>query len=146
MPIVYYSLVRIAVEESNKLWANNVEFDLPRPSYTSHTLEVLKEQYPENEFSLILGEDNLRSFHKWKNHDELIQNYRLFVYPRVRQKNEIEDSENDLKGHPNVIMTQSPVMNISSSFIRNSIKEGKDVSYLLTPPVHDYIREMHFYE
>ena len=77
------AIVRIAVEGNNKLQASNIEFDLPKPSYTTTTLTYIKEKYPEHDFSLIMGEDNLRTLHKWKNHEEIINNHKIFVYPRA---------------------------------------------------------------
>ena len=145
------SLVKVAIEDNHRLSASSIEFDLPKPSYTSNTLAYLNEKYPEHDFSLIMGEDNLRTFHKWKNHDHIISNHKLYVYPRVLTESEIEELKDfhlnsPLLNHPNVIMCDAPVMKVSSSFIRNAIKEKKDVRYLLTDVVHDYIKEMHFYE
>ena len=86
------SLVRIALEDNTKLMASNIEFDLPIPSYTINTLVHLKEKYETYEFHLIMGEDNLRSFHKWKNQEEIINNHKIFVYPRVLTEQEMEDN------------------------------------------------------
>lgn len=145
------AIVRIAVEGNNKLQASNIEFDLPKPSYTTTTLTYIKEKYPEHDFSLIMGEDNLRTLHKWKNHEEIINNHKIFVYPRALTEQERNDqlvlkTENSFEDHPNVTLCDAPVMKVSSSFIRKSIKEKKDVQYLLTEPVYKYVTEMHFYE
>ena len=124
-------------------------FNLPKPNYTILTLTHLQEKYPHDEFSLLLGEDNLRSFHKWYNYDTILNNHQLYVYPRVytiQELNVKNKDTNDLHKHPNVhFCSNAPVMAISSSYIRNEIKEGNDVSYLLTPPVLKYIDEMNFY-
>lgn len=145
------ALVKVAIEDNPHLVASDIEFKLPKPSYTTNTLAYLKEKYPDHEFSLIMGEDNLRTFHKWKNHEYILQNHTLYVYPRVLTESEIRElsehqPDNRFANHPQVIMCDAPVMKVSSSFIRKAIKEKKDVRYLLTDPVHKYIEEMHFYE
>ena len=142
------TLVRIAVEDNLKLIACNEEFNLPIPSYTVNTLAYLKEKFNTNEFHLIMGEDNLRSFHKWKNQDEILNNHKIYVYPRVLTEQEIEDNSNEYSSfnHVNVIRCEAPVMKISSSYIRKAIKNKKDVRYLLTPDVHKYVEEMNFYK
>ncbi|MDX2359389.1 MAG: nicotinate (nicotinamide) nucleotide adenylyltransferase [Crocinitomicaceae bacterium] len=138
------ALVRVAIEDNYNLKASDIEFGLPVPSYTSVTLAYLKEKHPEMEFSLIMGEDNLRTFHKWKNYEEILDNHAVFVYPRVITKSETGASTQ--VQHENIVMcSEVPVMNVSSSFIRNAIKEGKEVKYLLTPAVEKYVDEMNFY-
>ena len=147
------ALVKIAVEDNPKLRASDIEFNLPQPNYTSTTLAFLKEKYPNDNFSLIMGEDNLRTFHKWFNHEHLMENYRFYVYPRVLTSQEVEEvvaigrkTENLFHLNENIIICEdAPVMKVSSSFIRNAIKKSKDVRYLLTDPVHKYIDEMNFY-
>jgi len=145
------AIVKIAIEENNKLIASDIEFNLPKPSYTSETLAYIQEKHPNYEFSLIMGEDNLRTFHKWKNHKEIINNHPIFVYPRALTEQERSDVDtkqisNGFDKHPNVTFCDAPVMKVSSSFIRKGIKDKKDVQYLLTEPVYQYISEMHFYE
>jgi len=147
------ALVRVAIEDNPKLKASDIEFSLPKPSYTSNTLAHINEKYPDYSFALIMGEDNLRTFHKWKNYADILKNNQIYVYPRVLTEQEKEESEinaeadNGLRKHQNVIMCDDvPVMKISASFIRGAIKEKKDVSYLLTQPVFKYLTEMHFYE
>lgn len=144
------ALVKEAVDDNPKLRANDIEFGLEQPSYTSKTLAVLSEQYPEAEFSLLMGEDNLRTLHKWYNYDYLLNNYRIFVYPRVFTLQEMasrEQETNELHEHPSIIfLKDAPVMHISSSYIRKSIEMGNDVRYLLTPPVFNYVDEMGFYK
>ncbi|MGD1847337.1 MAG: nicotinate (nicotinamide) nucleotide adenylyltransferase [Salibacteraceae bacterium] len=144
------ALVRMAVEDNRKLKASDIEFKLERPSYTTHTLAHLKEQHPEFEFALIMGEDNLRTLHKWKNHEVLLEHYQIYVYPRAYTLDELElapKSENRFKDHPSIHLIEGvQVMNISSSFIRQSIKNRQDVRYLLTEPVHQYVEEMNFYK
>jgi len=136
-----FALVNYAVEDNPKLWASNIEFSMPTPSYTTHTLAFLEEKYPMKEFSLIMGEDNIVNIDKWKNFELIINNYNIYVYPRPNTKN---SKFHELE---NVIMVENvPQMEISSSFIRRSIKEGKNVRYLLPHRVFEYVSEMHFYE
>lgn len=148
------ALVQAAVQDNDKLRASDVEFKLAQPNYTSTTLAHLKEKYPQHTFSMIMGEDNLRTLHKWYNHEHLMENYTFYVYPRVLTIQEEEEvvemgsrSENEFMKHPSIIMCEeAPVMKVSASFIRQAIKDGKDVRYLLTEPVHKYLDEMNFYK
>ncbi len=147
------ALVRVAIEDNPKLKASDIEFSLPIPSFTSNTLAHINERYPDYSFALIMGEDNLRTFHKWKNYEDILNNNRIYVYPRVLTEQEKEatlaqvEVDNGLRNHQNVIMCDDvPVMKISASFIRSAIKGKKDVNYLLTQPVFKYLTEMHFYE
>src|ERR1700752_2936189 len=113
-------MVRLAVENHTHFKASNIEFKLSQPSYTINTLAHLKEKYPKKNFSLIMGMDNLQTFDKWKNYEQILKNYKLYVYPRPR----IESTK--FADYQNVILTNAPVMEISSSFIRKAIKEKKD--------------------
>lgn len=143
------ALVREAIEGNDNLRASDIEFHLPQPSYTATTLTYLKDKHPEHDFSLIMGEDNLRTFHKWFNYETILNNHSIFVYPRaytIQEKQSDFVSENQLEDHKNVtVLEHAPVMNISSSFIRKQIKNKKDVRYLLSPPVLKYVDEMNFY-
>lgn len=147
------ALVKIAIDDNPKLKASDIEFNLPKPSYTAITLAYLKDKYPQHEFALIMGEDNLRTLHKWRNHDVILKNHKIYVYPRVltlQEEAEVSSINsqvnNDFADNPNVIYCEdAPVMKVSASFVRHAIKEGKDVRYLLTEPVHRYIDEMNFY-
>ena len=146
------ALVRIAVEDNHALDVTDIEFKLPKPSYTVNTLAALGEKYPNYSFNLIMGEDNLRTLHKWRNHEHLIQNHHLYVYPRTLTEeeqaeiNKDKQTSNQLFSHPNVKIVHAPVLRISSSLIRQAIKDKKDVRYLLTPAVHQYCVEMNFYK
>jgi nicotinate-nucleotide adenylyltransferase len=133
-------LVRAAIGDYRKLKASNIEFSLPKPSYTVHTLTYLFEQHPEHTFALILGADNLETFKKWKNWEQILEMVELYVYPRK------ESEGGELLHHPKVKVVQAPTMELSATFIRKAIREGKDVRYMLPTAVWDYIREMHFYE
>ena len=119
--------------------ASDIEFKLPKPSYTIHTLAYLHEKYPEHHFSLILGSDNLDSFKKWKNWEQILEQCELYVYPR-KDAHGIE-----WKDHPRVKFIDAPVVELSSSFIRESIKQKKDVRYMMPEGVWEYIDEMGFY-
>ena len=147
------ALVKIAIDDNPKLRASDIEFKLPKPSYTATTLAYLKEKHPEHEFALIMGEDNLRTLHKWQNHEIILKNHKIYVYPRVlttQEEAEITTINaqigNDFAQNSNVVLCDdAPVMKVSASFIRQAIKDNKDVRYLLTEPVHKYIDEMNFY-
>lgn len=148
------AMVREAVYDCPKLKASDVEFGLSKPNYTANTLAHIIDKYPTHSFSLIMGEDNLRNFHKWKNHENILANHTIYVYPRVLTSQEEEESKslnNDqidiLKANKNIVYCHdAPVMKVSASFIRKSIKEKKDVRFLLSEPVHKYVEEMHFYK
>jgi nicotinate-nucleotide adenylyltransferase len=134
------ALVRIATEEDSTLDASNIEFSLPVPSYTIDTLVYIKEKYPNDEFALIMGGDNLENFHKWKNHQRILEDHDIFVYPRPNTKASQFDK------HPKVHLTQAPLMDISSVFIRKCIVEKKKVYYFLPNKVWQYVDEMNFYK
>lgn len=144
------ALVNEAIEDNDNLRASDIEFKLDQPSYTANTLAYLKEKHPNLEFALIMGEDNLRTFHKWKNYEHILENYSIYVYPRVLTIQELEKDKlenNNLQSHPNIHYCQdAPIMKISSSFIRKRIKNKGDVRYLLPQPVMQYIDEMNFYK
>ena len=133
-------LVNIAIGDNTHLKASDIEFKLPQPSYTITTLTYLKEKYPNDTFVLMMGADNLSNFHKWKNYEEIIKNHELYVYPRVKSE------RCDLQNHPQVKLVAAPIIEISSTNIRNAIKDKKDVRYFIPSGVWEYIKEMHFYE
>lgn len=137
------ALVKVAIEDNPKLRASDIEFHLPQPSYTVKTLAHLKEQYPDTTFSLILGEDNLKSLHKWYNYEYILKHHRIFVYPRPGHAT--VESQLPFKGDF-VLCEDVPKMEISSTFIRDAIKAGRDVKYLLSPEVYNYVDEMGFYQ
>jgi len=132
-------MVHRAVSEDLQFRVSDVEFKMPKPSYTIDTLVVLQEKYPEREFVLIMGEDNLVNFHKWKNAARIIEKYERYVYPRP-------GSKVDFSQHENVEILNAPQMEISSSMIRKAIQEGKDMRYFLPQKVWEYIDEMNFYK
>lgn len=112
-------VVKKAVGKDPKIKVSDVEFGLPQPSYTIHTLEALKKKSPKHEFILIIGSDNLAVFHKWKDYKEILDKFRVYVYPRL-------DITGKLK-HRNIKIMDAPRMDISSTFIRDAIKKGKDI-------------------
>ncbi|WP_340077054.1 nicotinate (nicotinamide) nucleotide adenylyltransferase [Leptobacterium sp. I13] len=137
-----YQMVYEATKDYAKLKPSNVEFHLPQPNYTVHTLAHLQEKYPGFEFSLIMGEDNLHNFHKWKNYEVILKNYDIYIYPRIS-----ETTANVLfKNQSRIHYVDAPIMEIASTFIRKSIGEGKNVQPMLPEPVWKYIDEMNFYK
>lgn len=137
-----YAMVEMAVEGNDKLRASNVEFNLPQPNYTIITLATLKEKYPNYAFTLIVGEDNISTFKKWYNYEQILANYSIIVYPRT-----VKGGDFPTQDYPNItVLNEVPLMNISSTYIRKAIKEQKSVKYILTDVVLKYIEEMNFYK
>ena len=134
-------LANIAVENYPKLKTSGIEFDLEPPYYTVNTLAHLEERYPEYKFSIIMGEDNIKGFHRWKNYEVILENYEVYVYPRI------SDSKVDplIEEHPHVHFVNAPIIEVSSSFIRKGIQEGNDISTMLPESVWKYVDEMNFY-
>ena len=136
------AMVRIAVEEYPKLKASNVEFDLPQPNYTVNTLAYLEEKYPKKNFCLIMGEDNLKSFPKWKNYEVILERYSIYVYPRISEGT----VETQFDNHTKIKNVDAPIIELSSTFIRNGIKTGKNIRPMLSAEVWKYLDEMNFYK
>lgn len=136
------AMVRIAVEEYPKMQASNVEFDLPQPNYTVNTLVHLEEKYPEKNFSLIMGEDNLKSLHKWKNYEVILERYSIYVYPRISEGT----VETQFDNHKKIKKVDAPIIELSSTFIRKGIKAGKNIRPMLSAEVWTYLDEMNFYK
>ena len=136
------AMVRIAIEDFPNLKASNIEFDLPQPNFTVNTLVVLEEKYPTVDFCLIMGEDNLKSFHKWKNFELILDRHSIYIYPRITNKNDETTFSNDSK----ITEVAAPVVEISSSFIRKGIKANKNMRPLLPYKVWEYLDEMNFYK
>jgi nicotinate-nucleotide adenylyltransferase len=136
------SMVRIAVEEYPKLQASNVEFDLPQPNYTVNTLAYLEEKFPEKNFCLIMGEDNLKSFPKWKNYEIILKRYSIYIYPRISEG----IVENQFESHEKIKKVDAPIIELSSTFIRHGIKSGKNIKPMLSAEVWKYLDEMNFYK
>lgn len=134
------ALVRIALEDHQNLRATDIEFKMPKPSYTIDTLTWLSEKYNDRQFVLICGSDIFPTFHKWKNHEEILKQYAIYVYPRPGY------SLGQYEGHQAIHLFNAPLLEISASFIRKGIKKRKDMSFWMPAKVYDYIQEMHFYE
>ncbi|GGF66178.1 nicotinate (nicotinamide) nucleotide adenylyltransferase [Wenyingzhuangia marina] len=135
-------MVYKATEDYDHVHPSDIEFKLKQPNYTIDTLVHISEKFPTHEFAIIMGEDNLKSFHKWKNYEVILEDYEVFVYPRITQKKQ----ENNLENHPKIHFVEAPIVEISSTFIRDAIKNQKSVQHLLTPKVWEYIDLMNFYK
>ncbi len=133
-------LVRLAIGDNPNLEASNIEFDLPKPSYTIDTLIHLKEKHPNYEFVLIMGGDNLRSLHKWKNYEIILRDYQIYVYKRPAY------DLGDLSTHQNIRLFEAPLMQISASYIRSCLKNGKSARYLVPEQVFEYLESSNIYK
>ncbi len=136
------AMVRIALEDYPKLKASNIEFSLPQPNYTVNTLAHLEEKYPDHSFCLIMGEDNLKSLHKWKNYDVILERYSIYVYPRISEGTSAPQFADHLK----ITKVNAPIMELSSTFIRKAIGDGKNIKPMLPHQVWKYLDEMNFYK
>jgi nicotinate-nucleotide adenylyltransferase len=139
-------MVYLAIKDNDRIRATDIEFKLPVPSYTIDTVTYLEERYPKHRFSLVMGEDNLYTLHKWKNALELVRKCPIFVYPRpavVRHSIPILD---EILSAADITYVKAPIIDISGTFIRKSIRKGRNMSYFLPAPVWKYIEEMHFYK
>ncbi|MCL4143672.1 UNVERIFIED_CONTAM: hypothetical protein GTU68_041528 [Idotea baltica] len=135
-------MVYRATKDYNTLKPSDIEFKLPQPNYTINTLTHLQEKHPDFDFSLIMGEDNLKSFHKWKNYELILQNHDIYVYPRLSEGRVETQFDTHKKIHP----IDAPIMQLSSTFIRNSIKAGENIKPMLPEHVWEYLDEMNFYK
>ena len=137
-----YQLVYEAIKDFPKLKVSDIEFNLTQPNYTVNTLVQLEEKYGNDyKFALLMGEDNLKGFHKWKNYELILEHYELYVYPRIGE----ERTPEALKKHPSIHRLPAPIMEISSTFIRKQHKAGKDIRAMLPEAVWKYMDEMNFY-
>ena len=135
-------LVNLATEDFPKIKASDIEFKLLQPNYTVNTLVHLQEKFPKNEFSLIMGEDNLNSLPKWKNYEAILENYHIYVYPRISG----EFQKSNLENHPHVHKIDAPIIELSSTFIRNSIKNKINIIPMLPEKVWKYVDDNNFYK
>jgi len=133
-------MVRLAIADNSRFRASDIEFRMPQPSYTADTLAYLSDKHPTRQFFLIIGEDNLPNFPKWKNSEFMLENYGLLVYPRKGAK------ASPLPEHPNVQLVEAPEVDISATFIRKAIQKGKSIQYLVHQDVEVYIKSKKFYE
>ncbi len=133
-------LLNLAIGDHFKIKSSNAEFNLPKPSYTIDTLSYLKEKYPDKKFSLIMGGDNITNFHKWKNYDLILRDHDIYIYKRGNK------TEHKLGDNPNIKFAEAPLLNISASYIRKSIKEGNSIQYLVTEEVFSYLNTHNIYQ
>lgn len=133
-------MVELAIGDNFNLRTSDIEFNMPRPSYTIDTLTYLSSKHPQHNFRLIIGEDNLKNFHKWKNYQAILDHYGLIVYPRPHS-----GAAEAIKNHPNVRMVNAPLLDISATYIRKTVQEGKSVRYIVPDSVIDYINEKKLY-
>jgi len=139
-------MTELAVGDDPRFRVSDIEFTLPQPSFTIDTLAHLAEKHPSRSFTLIMGEDNLVTLYKWKNAELLVRQYPIIVYPRLFSGNRSNKKSQEIIDMASLQKIDAPVMEITGTFIRGAIREGRDVSWLVPSPVWKYIREMHFYE
>ena len=135
-------MVYRATKDYTNLYPSDIEFNLPQPNYTINTLAYLQEKYHDKTFSLIMGEDNLKSFHKWKNYQLILENHDIYVYPRISEGK----IETQFDNHKKIHHLQAPIIQLSSTFIRKAIKAGQNIRPMLPEHVWEYVDEMNFYK
>lgn len=133
-------MLQLAIDRDTRFVASDVEFNLPRPSYTVDTLSHLRETYPGHEFIPIIGGDNLQTFHLWKSYEEILSHHQVYVYRRTG----FHESPL-LANHPRIRIFEVPLLNISSTYIREMIQAGKSIKYLVPEPAEKFIREQNLY-
>ncbi|WP_038030364.1 nicotinate (nicotinamide) nucleotide adenylyltransferase [Thermonema rossianum] len=132
-------MVRAAIHDNPRFEVSDIEFHLPRPSYTIDTLTYLQDKYPQRRFALLMGEDNLTHFHKWKNYEQILEYYELYVYPRPHA------GEHAFRNHPKIHHIEAPLLDISATYIRRCIQEGRSIRYMVTEPVAELIYSRKYY-
>jgi len=137
-----FEMVYKATESYDKIKPSDIEFNLPQPNYTVHTLAHISDKYPDYKFNLIMGEDNLKSLHKWKNYETILEHHNIYVYPRISEGK----VETQFDNHPKINRVEAPIVEISSTMIRNGIKNKKNVQPLLSSNVWRFVDEMNFYK
>ena len=136
-----FEMVKIATANEKNFYPSNIEFNIPPPNYTINTISKIIREFPNNKFSILMGEDNLSSFNKWKDYKLILENVELYIYPR-KNKFPVPD---DLKNNPRIKSFKAPLINFSSTQIRNRVREDKEISTLVPRKVFDYIRKQNFY-
>lgn len=139
-------LVEMAIGDDRRFSVSDIESSLPQPSYTIDTLSYLREEYSTRRFALIMGSDNLYTIHKWKNAEMLLDTCKLFVYPRRNKGKEVPPLVKSMIQSADIEIVEAPQIEISGTFIRSAIREGKDIRHFLPPGVWQYIKDMQFYE
>ena len=135
------AMAELAIEGSVKLKACGEEFDLPSPNYTINTLNHLKKKYPEHQFTLLLGQDNMAYFDRWKEHDQILDQFHLFVYPRSQS----DKIPSRLLKHPKINYFKTSLLEVSATEIRNAIKNKKSLTNLIPPKIEDYLQKFNLY-
>lgn len=133
------NMVQAAIEGNELLRASNIEFKLPKPSFTIDTLAHLAEKYPQHEFCLIMGGDNIATLHKWKNFEVILRDYDIYVYQRPNYE------AGELATHPRIKFFDAPLMEISATYIRKCLSEGKSIQYLVPEEVLAYLKSAKIY-
>ncbi len=133
-------MVEMAISDCSHFKINTIEFDLPKPSYTINTLKALESKYPDREFVLLIGADNWLIFHKWVNHEELKKNYNILIYPRRGHVVYIDPE------YPNIRCVNAPLIEISSTFIRDALNRGKNMRYFMTSKVYEFVKLHNLYK
>ncbi|HMP30623.1 MAG TPA: nicotinate (nicotinamide) nucleotide adenylyltransferase [Saprospiraceae bacterium] len=136
-------MVELAIGDNTRIRASNIEFSLPKPSFTIDTLTYLSEKYPTKQFTLIMGADNLSTIDKWKNYNEILEGYGIVVYKREGSEPKLP---NTVVGKFNVSIIDAPLLDISSTFIRSLSKENKSIRYFVNDEVYNYIKERGLYQ
>jgi len=132
-------LLKVATEDDSRIRVSDIEFTLPRPSYTAVTLAHLQEKYPEHQFSIIMGSDSFQNLHKWKNYEAIVANYPIYVYPRPGF-----DISNTIGAKLNIV--DAPLLQLSATQIRRLIKEGKSIRYMVPGKVREEIERGGYYK
>ena len=132
-------MARLATLSADQIKISDIEFTLPQPSYTIDTLTFLHEKFPSREFVLIMGGDNLASLKKWKNYEVLLKNYSIYVYPRPGS------DVSEWIDHPSITFTATPLIEISSTFIRKALQEHKSVQFLVPENVIQFMDSKNMY-
>lgn len=132
-------MCKIAVEDHSHIRVSDIELNLPQPSYTVTTLSYLQERYPQHSFALIMGEDNLNTLPRWKNYEVILKDYTIYVYPRVKEV------ASALLLHAHVQRTEAPIIEISSTFLREGLKSGKGIHFFVPEKVLEFIESKRLY-
>lgn len=138
-------LVKLATENYPKIDACDIEFKLPQPNYTVNTLSYLKEKFPQHQFAIIMGEDNLNSLHKWKNYTTILAHHDIYVYPRKVAEGEKFQHKIEISTQCKIHIVDAPIIEISSTFIRGGIKKNINITPLLADKVWQYIDHNNLY-
>lgn len=135
------AMVELAIEDKSNLKACAEEFDLPSPNYTINSLDHLKKKYPKHQFTLIMGLDNMVHFEQWKGHDQILDKFRIFVYPRSLS----DKIPASLLNHSNIVYFEASILNVSATEIRNALKKKKSLTNLIPTKIKDYLKKFNLH-